>query len=120
MGLATFAIEANGDGSIGLMLNGQDLGDRVQSLQLIATPGTLPQLQVRVTGEGQVAGDGIVHVIQTTEGLSVEIGEVVQIWLRELNADSLMEDALRDASPGVSSAHLLLKEIREQAEDYFR
>lgn len=120
MGLATFAIEANGDGSIGLLLNGQDLGGRVQALHLEVAEHALPQLQVRLSGEGQIAGEGIVQVIQTADDVQVDLGHVVRVWLAEIDANALMEDAMRNAPMHASAGSLLLAELSERAKTDFQ
>lgn len=120
MGLATFAIEANADGSIGLMLNGQDLGERVQALHLEVAEHTLPQLQVRLSGEGQVAGEGIVQVIQTAEDVAVDLGHVVRVWLGQIDPGALMEDAMRNAPLHAGAAELVLAALSERALEDFQ
>lgn len=115
MGLATFVIEANFDGSIGLLLNGQDLGDRVEALHLELAQHSLPKLQVKLNGEGQIAGEGIVQVIQTAEDVAVDLGHIVRVWLSEIDPGALMEDAMRNAPMHESAAALVLKALSERA-----
>ena len=115
MGLATFVIEASADGSMGLLLNGQDLSGRVQSLQLDATQHNLPQLQVTLSGEGQIAGEGVVQVIQTAEDIAVDLGHLVRAWLDQIDPGALMEDAMRNASMHESAAVLVLAALSERA-----
>jgi hypothetical protein len=120
MGLANFVIGASGDGTVELLLNGHDLTDRIQSLQLDATANNLPQLRVTLTGEGQVAGEGIVQVIQTAEDVAVDLGHIVRAWLDEIDANALMEDAMRNAPMHASAGSLLLAELSERAKTDFQ
>lgn len=117
-GVAKFRVEAGVTGADSIVINGEEVGDRVQAVDLQVRPGGLTVLTVHhVPGAGTIEGEGIVRVASDTADISD--ADVILGFLGTVDARLLSKQVLESAEYGgmdpIQSAVELLKAM---ARDY--
>jgi hypothetical protein len=92
VGLAKFDIRANPDGTGTVIVNGEDVSDRVRGFVLTAEAHQIPQLQLWMNASGELSGEGIVRQSQAD-------GELIAGFLSALDPSQLEKDVLEALGP---------------------
>lgn len=95
---ATFALDLNQPGQLGVLVNGQDVSAHVRRAVVISAPGEMSTLQLEVRGTGRIEGQGVVQVLLGSEGSEVAGTDAVVRFLDSVDPIELSALTLTSAS----------------------
>lgn len=111
MGLLSFSVDVDANGTARVLLDGQDVSDRIAGVNVAARPGQPPVLTLLHAGEGPIEGEGIVRVVE--EGLDQR--EAVLAFLSNLDAAEVDRQALEKMQWGSKSLTATVIEVLKEA-----
>lgn len=111
MGLLRFSLHVDANGSTQVLLDGADISGRVAGISFASRPGQPPVLTLLHSGEGEIAGEGIVRVVE--EGIDQR--QAVLDFLGNLDAAEVDRQALAKMEWGSKSLTAAIIDVLKEA-----
>lgn len=113
MGLSRFSIDVGAGGRGHVLINGEDVADRVRRVTVDSVASEVPKIYLEMQGEGHIEGEGIVNVVQ-----DLDQRQVVAEFLGNLDPGSLESAALfkmGGLGEGLTTGEAFLEVLKEYA-----
>lgn len=95
---ATWEIDASNPAAPRVVVNGEDVTDRIDGASMSVGAGAPPRLVLGMTGGGTVTGTGVVEVRQLDD---VDESAIILAWLDNLDAAKLWKEGAAGTGGGL-------------------